>query len=250
MRKILKLSEEELISLIKKKIDESKYSSVANTLRGNIRKSIKTIAILTAENPHAKESSSKYNKMANEKLEDVLVTNRFGFRKVKGSYGNLENSYIINNISLDSAIALGKRFEQESIVYGEVVGGTEDEIHMNFKMFGTLPENYREELGSSDVFINRDSGEDMYTEVGGRRFAIPFYNVIDNMVGPDGKVYKVERDYSKSKWKGGETKPSDINISLEDRLNDLQEQALNTFGSTSYYYRCRIDKLIKESENS
>jgi len=252
MKKIITITESQLFDLINEVINESRYSSVAKTLRGGIRKSIKTIAILTGENPYGKKASKQYNKEANERLEDILVSGRYGYRKVKGSYGSLENSYIVNNISLDSAISLGEKFNQDSIVYGEVVGGDNDEIYMTFKMVGTdpnKPDEYQNEIGNTDVFVSRDNAEDFYSEVGGRKFVLPFYGVVDNMVGPDNKVYKVEKDYSKSKWKGGENKPSSIDISLEDELNNLQERALKSYGQTSYNLRCRIEKLIKESEN-
>jgi hypothetical protein len=252
MRKTIRITEQQLAELITKRMNESKYSSVANTLRGGIRKSIKTISILTGENPYGDKASKQYNKEANERLEDILVSGRYGYRKVKGSYGSLENSYIVNNISLDSAIFLGEKFNQDSIVYGEVVGGNDDEIYMTFKMVGTdpnKPDEYQNEIGNTDVFVSRDNAEDLYSEVGGRKFVLPFYGVVDNMVGPDNKVYKVEKDYSKSKWEGGKNEPSDINISLEDKLNDLQERALKSYGQTSYNLRCCIEKLIKESEN-
>jgi hypothetical protein len=253
MKKIITITESQLFDLINEVINESRYSSVAKTLRGGIRKSIKTIAILTGENPYGKKADKKYNKETNEKLESILISGRYGFRKVKGSYGGLENSYIVNNISLDSAIALGEKFNQDSIVYGEVVGGNDDEIYMTFKMVGTdpnKPDEYQNDIGTTDVFVSRDNAEDFYSEVGGRKFVLPFYGVVDSMVGPDKKVYKVEKDYSKSKWEGGKNEPADINISLDDKLNDLQERALNSYGSASYHLRCRIEKLIKESENS
>jgi hypothetical protein len=251
MKKIIKLTEQELINLIKKTLDESKYTSVANTLRGGIRKSIKTIAILTGENPYGKKATKDYNKNANEKLEEILMSGRYGFRKVKGSYGSLENSYIVNNISLESAIALGEKFNQDSIVFGEVVGGDQEDVYMNFKMVGTdpnKPEEYQTAIGSTDVYVSRENAEDFYSEVGGKKFVLPFYGTIDRMVGPDNKIFKVEKDYSKSKWEGGKNEPSKIDISLEDELNNLQERALSTYGSTAYNIRCRIDKLIKEAE--
>lgn len=252
MKKIVTISEEKLFGLISKVINESKYSSVANTLRGGIRKSIKTIAILTGENPFGQRADKKYNKDANKKLESILISGRYGYRKVKGSYGSLENSYIVNNISLESAISLGEKFNQDSIVFGEVTGGDKEDIYMTFKMVGTdpnKPDEYKSDLGTTDVFVSRNNAEDFYSEVGGKKFVLPFYGVVDSMVGPDNKVYKVEKDYSKSKWKGGKNEPSDINVSLEDELNDLQERALKTYGSTSYNLRCRIERLIKESEN-
>jgi hypothetical protein len=225
MKKVLKLSENELINVLKNIVTEARYSPTANILRGNIRKSIKTIAILTAENPKGVEASKEYNKAANEKLKSVLRTGRFGYRPVDGSYGTEENSFIINNISLDDAINIGEKFKQDTIVFGEIVGGDDEKSFMAFKMVGTdpdKPKEYRKIVAVSDVFIK--------------------------FVGEDDKVYKIEKDYSKTKWDGGKAEPTDIKISPdEDELNELQERAIRTCCSTSYNLRGRIDKIIKES---
>ena len=251
MKKVLKLSENELINVLKNMVNEARYSPTANILRGNIRKSIKTIAILTAENPKGVEASKEYNKAANEKLKDVLRTGRFGYRPIDGSYGTEENSFIINNISLDDAINIGEKFKQDTIVFGEVVGGDDEKSFMAFKMVGTdpdKPKEYRKIIAVSDVFIHRKDAEDFYSEIGGRKFVLPFYGTIDKFVGEDDKVYKIEKDYSRTKWEGGKAEPTDIKISPdEDELNELQERAIRTCCSTSYNLRGRIHKIIKES---
>ena len=36
---------------------------------------------------------------------------------------------------------------------------------------------------------------------------------------------------------------------LAELLDEAKERALKTYGSTSYNLRCRIERLIKESEN-
>lgn len=251
--KIVKLTENDLRKIVNKTISEIKYSSVANILRGGIRKSIKTIAILTAENPHGEPASKQYNRDANDELEGFLTTGRFGYRKIKGSYGSRENSFIVNNISINTAISIGEKFEQDSIVFGEVTDGASDGFYMSFKMIGTdptKPQEFGKVLGENDVFVNRNEAEDFYSEIGGRKFVIPFYGTLDRVKLPDERFFDVEKDYSKTKWKGGKAIPIKTTITPSkddlDELNYLQENALKTDGSTAYNYRARIKQLLKK----
>ena len=117
-------------------IDESGYSSVANVFRG-LRPSIKKLAILTAENPHGEQHSNEFNKLANKELERFLSEGKFGYKKVKGSYGQKENSYIVFNIPYSVAINIRKRFKQDSIIYAQVGEGEGPDLPMSFEMIGT-----------------------------------------------------------------------------------------------------------------
>ena len=220
MKNSLRLTENELINVLSKMVKEARYSSVGNILRGGVRKKIKTIAILTGENPKGETASKEYNKNANQELKGLLKSARLGYRPIKGSYGTPENSFIINNISLDDAINIGEKFRQDTIVYGEVVGIDGDDINMNFKMV---------------------------SEVGGRKFVIPFYGTIDRFKGENDKFFVKTKDYSDTKWKGGKAEPTSINIELDNELDELQERAIRTCCSTSYNLRGRIDKIIKEN---
>jgi|LauGreDrversion4_2_1035121.scaffolds.fasta_scaffold02937_21 hypothetical protein len=250
MKNSLRLTENELINVLSKMVKEARYSSVGNILRGGVRKKIKTIAILTGENPKGETASKEYNKNANQELKGLLKSARLGYRPIKGSYGTPENSFIINNISLDDAINIGEKFRQDTIVYGEVVGIDGDDINMNFKMVGTdpdKPKEYRKVIASNDVFIARNEAQDFFSEVGGRKFVIPFYGTIDRFKGENDKFFVKTKDYSDTKWKGGKAEPTSINIELDNELDELQERAIRTCCSTSYNLRGRIDKIIKEN---
>jgi hypothetical protein len=89
---------------------------ILHTLIGG-RESIDKLAILTAENPEAKQLSARENIMRNKELELVLRTNNLGFRKLRGKFGNKENSYLVMGIDRDKALDLGKRFSQEAIIW-------------------------------------------------------------------------------------------------------------------------------------
>jgi len=250
MKNSLRLTENELINVLKKMVNEAKYSSVGNILRGGIRKNIKTIAILTGENPKGKTASKEYNKDANEELKGLLKSARLGYRPIKGSYGTPENSFIINNISLDDAINFGEKFRQDTIVYGEVNGIDGDEVSMDFKMVGTdpdKPDEYRQVIADNEVFIGRNEAKDFFSEVGGRKFVIPFYGTIDRFKGENDKFFVRTKDYSDTKWEGGKALPTSVSTELDKELNELQERAIRTCCSTSYNLRGRIDKIIKEN---
>lgn len=228
-------------------IDESGYSSIANTFRG-LRPSIKKLAILTAENPHGEQHSDEFNKSANRELLSFLNQGMFGYKKIKGSYGQKENSFIVFNVSYDMAVSIGVRFNQDSIIYGEVeTGADEEKIPMSFKMIGTdktKPKEYKKILGDViNVFVQRDNPKDFYSEVNGRKFVLPFYDVVDELTDSNGKFYNLVKNYKGSKWEGGKVEPTSQYV--EDELNDLQERAMNTVGSTSYNLRGRINQMLK-----
>jgi hypothetical protein len=251
------LNETDKIALIDKLLSEdngetleSGYSSIMNTFRG-LRPNIKKIAILTAENPHGEKHSDEFNKKANFNLEKFLSSGKIPFKKIKGSYGSKENSFILFNIPKNTAIYIGDKYNQDSIIYGET-GQTKDGdiIPMSFEMIGTdrsKPEEFTKVLGKTDVFVNRQNPEDFYSEIKGRKFVLPFYDVVDKFVGKDKKTYDLIKNYDKSKWVGGKVEPTSQEIKLaEEYLNGLSERSMNTVGSTSYNLRSRIRKLIGE----
>lgn len=249
-------------------ISESGYSSVMKAFRG-LRPSIKTLAILTGENPGSEEHSKEFNKLANSKLKEFFAQGHFGYVPVKGSYGNIENSFIVYNISQTTAFQIGEKFGQDSIIFAETERNenqTEDEIiPMTFKLIGTNksnPHEFKKIIGERSVVIDRNNAEDFYSDIKGRKFVIPFYDVIDRLIDKEGKSYDLIRTYEKSKWEGGKIDPTttkidyDINEQIKDNnsiynkveeyLNQLQESAIKTIGSSSYHARCRIDDIIKK----
>jgi len=239
---------DKLLSEDNGEMKESGYSSIMNAFRG-LRPNIKKIAILTAENPHGEEHSDEFNKNANFKLERSLSSGKYPFKKIKGKYRIKENSFIVFNIPKNVAIHFGVEYNQESIIYGET-GQTEDKdiIPMSFEMIGTdrsKPEEFTKVLGKTDVFVNRKNPEDFYSKINGRKFVLPFYDVVDRFVGKDKKTYDLIKNYDKSKWDGGKVEPTSQEIKLaEEYLNGLSERSMNTVGSTAYNLRSRIRKLI------
>lgn len=231
-------------------VDESGYASIMRGFRG-LRENIKKIAILTAENPHGEQHSNEFNKDANFKLQKFLTEGKFSFKKIKGSYGQTENSFIVFNIPKTTAIYIGVKYNQDSIIYGEVKKtdkGNEKDTPMSFEMIGTdrsNPKEFGKVIGKTDVVIYRDNPEDFYSEVKGRKFVLPFYDVVDRLKGEDNKTYELTKNYDKSKWVGGKVEPTWQELKVvEEHLNHLQERVMNTSGSTAYNLRSRIRKII------
>jgi hypothetical protein len=240
---------------IKQEMNESGYAATARTMRG-LRKNIKTIAILSAENPFGKPATPSYNKKTTKDMKKLLGGGKFGYKLVKGSYGSEENSIIINNISKGDAMAIGEIYDQDSIIYGEVVDKKDNGVYMVFTMIGTdKNKNYGKVMGETKVFIDRNDATDFYSQIKGRKFVLPFYDVIDYLEEPNGKSFEISKDYSDTKWVGGKAGPSKITTKelsnddqeLEEELNILQESVLKTVGSTSYNYRGRIRELIEKN---
>jgi hypothetical protein len=253
-------------------VEEAKYSKTATAMIG-LRPFIKTIAILTAENPQAIPMSKEFNSEANAKLVDDLRALKLGFKKIKGSYSEREeddkspiveeNSFIVNNISMESAIKLGTKYKQESIIYAETGNVAKDgSIAMTFRLIGTdkdKPEDYRKNIATpQNVFINRDNEEEFYSRIGNRKFMIPFFGVTEYLVDKDGKyeldkdgkygIYKDESDqdrkriekrqinYQDSKWEGGAVSPpvktnvikdKDGNIMSDEEIEKLEDRINN-----------------------
>lgn len=221
------------------KIEESKFSRVATVMRGLVP-AIKTMAILTAENPYGEKATPEENKKRNAKLEMDLSNGQYGYRKVLGKYGHPEKSFIVNNITLEEALRLGEKYEQESIVFGkrEEEG---DYVGMKFNLIYSTGEKKGQSDGEMNIFVHINDADDYYTKYKGRKFSIPFFGItemIDDMK-------KKTKSYDDTKWDGGTVTPSDISIEDIEEVNKLQESALSTTGSSSYIWRGKLRKKLR-----
>ncbi|CAN1524364.1 hypothetical protein MCERE19_01175 [Spirosomataceae bacterium] len=243
---------EKLINDNKGKVEESGFPSLATKMRG-LRPSIKTIAILTTENSSRDYELSSY------------LRERFYFYKeiYRSSSGSMEsdveeNSFIIFNIPLDVAIGLENNYEQDSIIYGETGNVAENgEIAMTFKMIGldkTKPDEYKNEIGKINVFMNRDNSENFFGRIGNRKFIIPFSGVVDNLIDKDGKFFDLYKYYKDTKWEAGTeraTNYSEYEINeqfgeLENHLNYLAEGLMEAEfgGSSGFNLRGQMNDII------
>lgn len=172
-------------------LNESGYSRIANIMRGLVP-TVKTVGLITAENPGGIDDDVKSNKEANKKLEKELGIRGYGYTKVKGKYGYFENSFFVPNIQKENLLKLGREFGQESVIYGEKV---KDGLYDGFVFqFIYCDYRYGKVDGERYIFVNRDNEDDYYTEVKGRKFQIPFFddNYEDVKFEKGSGVYKLK----------------------------------------------------------
>lgn len=98
--------------------EKKDFSNLMNIL-GARRENIDTVGMMTAENPQAQPLSEEENEKLNKQLEQDLRDRNLGFKKIQGKFGNYENSYLIPNITRDEIIELGRKFDQESVIWGK-----------------------------------------------------------------------------------------------------------------------------------
>lgn len=138
--------------------------------------SIKTMAILTSENPRYEEHSDGENTNNNqrrENLEKDLKLGNYAWFPVKGQYGGKEKSYIVYNISLDDALYLGRKFGQESIIF---IDGSHCE-YWEQSGDGKYSKTHEREMSQRLDMTNAD---DYYTQVSRAfKFQIPFFGGSD-----------------------------------------------------------------------
>lgn len=238
-------------------LDEAGVARALRAMRGFVP-SVRTLGFITAENPMGERATPEFNKEANSKLKTILGDGHWGYQKIKGKYVSTENSFLVRNISKEDLLELGKRFNQETVIYGERFDDGEY-TGMTFQMIYCTPDNFGNVDGEMKVFVNRENADDFYSEIKGRKFMIPFYGVEEKSSLSTGDV-NVKTDFSKSSWEksGGKIKDKEYSVSsleesytripddVKKTLEDLQELALKKTGSAAYNYRGKISNILKK----
>jgi len=158
---------------------DSKFSRVASILRGTVP-SIRTVGIITAENPMGKTLSGQENKELNAKLKGHLSRGNFyGYHQVVGKYGVIEHPFLIPNMKRDYLLQLGEWYRQKAVIYGYSAypqGGYEKMVFEYWGDRNTEKEKFQK-TAERRVFMSvGKEEEDFYTEVQGRKFIIPFFD--------------------------------------------------------------------------
>lgn len=154
------------------------------------RDNIFTVCIASTDNPMGVQFSEEENRKRRENLEKDLNTYKLKYYRVKGKYGNDENSYIIANINLTLCYYLfgPKKYNQESFIFGEV------------QEYGSIIFSYFQQEGKGDFkrldvskeIKGQSDADDLFTSYLGYKFQIPFSifaKSIDNI------SESLERDY-------------------------------------------------------
>lgn len=115
------ITETELRDMIKKSVktlitETSRRQKATQAIHGTNRR-VRTMAIISAENPMGTIMNKEYNQQAKEELERQLTIGNYRFFKVKGNYDGIENSLMVYNISIEDTLYLCYKYNQESVIF-------------------------------------------------------------------------------------------------------------------------------------
>ena len=194
----MRLTKNKLEQLIIEVLDEarmSKYDKVMSILRGE-DPNVDTIAIMSGQNPMAKQATALDNEYLKRDLEKAAKARGIKFLRVGGNFmGIFEQSVmLINPPDKDVVDELNRQFKQWGFVWGEKITIEEGNDKMVFTMFEIDYDNdmgFRRAPGSHQVSQVMDnelmqgvpsdysyipkagrSGPDSKV---GKRFGIPLY---------------------------------------------------------------------------
>lgn len=150
-------------------------------------KKVLTFAIFTAQNPDKVKASREDNTKNNKLLQRALSLRGFQYYKVKGKYDDVENSYIVYNLSLGDAKELCKTFGQQSFIFGINKDG---KLEFQFWANQSRSSYSYKMVDSKDAYVSDKDFENYYTQIAKDfKFNIPF-SVFD--VAPQDMVEKME----------------------------------------------------------
>ena len=179
----IRLTESQLHRVIKKLVKKvlkktSRRQKAIQAIKGNT-KNIKTCAILTAANPltGTNHLPKDYNDRLCERLKVYLRTGNFAWFPVKGCYGESEPSFVVYNISLDDALHVGEKFEQEGVIWIDNRG---DDI--KYQYWERDGHGAFSKISEKDSYSDMTDADDVFTQIGRRfKFQIPFFDDADNI---------------------------------------------------------------------
>jgi len=152
---------------------EAKFSHIRQIMMGVIP-SIDMVGILTAENPGGQAADRKANKENMKALERDLRGMNYGFHKIQGKFGSDEDSMLVPNMTREDATALGIKYGQEAVIWGEKMTDDNDDPFFRFSYIeGDDTVQDRDVSLSGQEVQARD---DYFSQSKGRKFFIPFFD--------------------------------------------------------------------------
>jgi len=147
-----------------------------------------TVAMLSAENP-PNPPPDWDNAAMMEKLVQDMSNRDMKYYPIMGQYfGEAENSFLVVNAPKAQIVNLGKKYLQDSVIWGEKQRAMADEgagANIFFRFFFIQchpeegPKSYKYTItDEKDVILNDSSiqaREDMFSRIAGEKFVIPFF---------------------------------------------------------------------------
>ena len=152
---------------------EAKFSHIRQLMVGVIP-SIDSVGILTAENPGATPASPDANRENMAALKRDLRGMNYGFHQIQGKFGSDEDSVLVPNMTRADAVALGIKYGQEAVIWGEKLADDNSDPFFRFSyMEGDDTVQNRDVSLSGQEVQRRD---DYFSQTKGRKFFIPFFD--------------------------------------------------------------------------
>lgn len=256
-----------IVSEMKGEFNESGFPRLGRIMRGLIP-SVSKLAIISVENPcpaWAKKQNppitlgNQYNNQATKDFKQVLSSGYFGlsYKQIKGKYGEPEDSFVIYNITLAEATAFARNFGQRTFIFGERFEEY-TKVGYVFNYIQSIKCDKEDPKAGTvkstrKVFINDNDAKDFYSELKGRKFQIPFYNVVKN--DPETDKPSHEDDYSQADWDGGKI----INVKTHSYSKTIPEQEYKRYmnllkgslneeigGRDRYYKRAEMWSILRK----
>ena len=191
----------------KEYLKEAGFSRIRQIMLGQVP-SVDSVALLTAQNPAGKKAPPEVNNRLMKQFKSDLSDSEAGYTNIAGKFGEKENSVMIMNISRDDTVALGKKFGQLSIIWGNKLRDENDEPFFRFEYIEGHTTTQTRDLSISGKSV--EDREDLYSEKGGRKFVIPFF----------------EDEYEMAKIKFGRVSFSDSELPKTKEAEDLAESII------------------------
>lgn len=193
----MRLTEQKLKNMIMEVMSEakeSKYDRVMSILRGE-DPLVDTIAIMSGQNPMAKQSSDLDNYYLKKDLEAALDREGLKYLRIGGNFMGIfeQSAMILNPPDKDTVERLNRQFTQWGFVWGEKITIEEGNDKMVFTMYEVDYDNdmgHRRAPGShmvsqvlDDAIMQGNTDYSFVPKAGkggpdskvGKRFGIPLY---------------------------------------------------------------------------
>lgn len=206
--RIIRLTEKELKEMIYKQLLETtRRQKAQRAIMGNNPK-IRTIAIISAQNPMGCDGSGlpdNYNQNAHEDLIHTLKIGHYRYFETPGKYGTPEQSVMVYNISLEDTLFLTYKYNQESVIFIEINGNNISYQYWEGDDHNSPLRIQREET----EIVDATKDDDAYTKISNKfKFRIPFFESIkkyESHLNERSRYYNVDKlidECLDSKWSG------------------------------------------------
>lgn len=195
---------------------------------------IRSIVVLTSENPDSRQAESGINKKYRHSLLADIKNGGYAYVPAMGKFGNVERPYAVFNMSVDTAKTLCGKYQQTSFVFSSL--NEDGTVHSEYyeKNNPTLPYDRKSNdyvmKDSCDDWEDKSEANDYFTVIGNRfKYSIPF-KIFDSV--NETICENIQRIISVERKRGD-------NSITEEKILDY---TINGVGQSPYLWRQEIYK--------